>query len=178
MKPEPKRVRVAKLGKVVGLKGEIKLYIDSDFLEQFEANEVLHLKDGTPLHIEYYNPQREIVKFQEFSQREEVAKLVNADLFSSVEDTRKKCHLKEGEYFWFDLEGLRVEDGERVLGRVKSVDRIANQDYLLVQTDKTLLEQKMAKQFYIPYVDAYIQAVDLEEGVIHTQNGYLLLESL
>ncbi len=178
MKLEPKRVRVAKLGKVVGLKGEIKLYIDSDFLEQFEAGEVLHLKDGTPLQIEYYNPQREIVKFEAFSQREEVAHLVNADLYSSVEQTRELCRLEEGEFFWFDLEGLKVYDQEKLLGSVKSVERIANQDYLLVETAKALVEQELAKTFYIPYVDAYIKSVDLDAGEICTENGYLLVESL
>ena len=56
-------VYVAKIGKTVGLKGQLKLHIDSDFPEQFKKNLILYTDKNQKLVIESYNATSKAVKF-------------------------------------------------------------------------------------------------------------------
>ena len=63
------KLYIAKVGKSVGLKGESKLITDTDFLEQFSPGSRFQTKRGE-LVIEYYNPSRGLVKFENVSTQE------------------------------------------------------------------------------------------------------------
>ena len=51
-------LEVAKLGKVVGLKGALRLHNLSDFLAQFKAGAVFKSKDGQELKVKRFEPSR------------------------------------------------------------------------------------------------------------------------
>ena len=168
---------VATIGKVVGLSGELKLHSHSDFSEQFVEGAKFILNNGNQIEIESYNPNRSLVKFYHFNVREDAAKLTNQKLFTTVDESRKNCILGEKEFFWFDIVGLDIIDDGKNLGKVKEVERIANSDYLLIETDKQLLKDGLPKRFYIPYIDRYVIKVILGSGLIKTIDAYGLLES-
>ncbi|WP_187647874.1 ribosome maturation factor RimM [Nitrosophilus labii] len=170
------KVDVAKLGRSVGLKGEMKLHLISDFPEQFKKGAKFKIADKE-LIIEYYNPNRGIIKFLGINTPEDAKKLTNKIITSSVEDTRKSCKLEEGEYFWFDIIGCEVfENGQRV-GIVKDIQRLPSSDYLLVNTDDELIKSGKAKNFMIPFIDRFIEDVDIKSKRVDVKEALDILDA-
>ena len=170
------KVEVAKLGRSVGLKGEMRLHLLSDFPEQFKKGAKFKIEDRE-LIVEYYNPKRGVIKFLGINTPEEAKKLTNKIITSTIEDTRKSCELKDGEYFWFDIIGCELmEDGKR-LGVVTDIQRYPSSDYLLVKTDEELVKQKKAKTFLVPYIDKFIKDVNIDDKVIEVKEAIDILEA-
>ncbi len=168
--------QVAKLGKTVGLHGEMKLHLKSDFPEQFKPGARFESKRGV-LEIETYNPERDLVKFKGCNSAEEAKKLTNLDLFTSEEKTRQDIKLEEGQYFWFDIVGSSVYEGDLLLGKVLEVERLGVTDYLKLETDEKLVSKKMPNSFLIPYLDNFVLDVDTKTKTIRVQGGFDILEA-
>lgn len=168
--------QVAKIGKTVGLSGEMKLHVKSDFPEQFKPGARFDSKRGE-LEIEYYNAERDLVKFKAFNSPEEAKRLTNLDLFASETQTRESIELEEGQYFWFDIVGATVFEGDLCLGKVTEVERLGPTDYLKMATDEKLTSRGMANSFLIPYLDHFIVKVDTEAKQISVQGGFDILEA-
>lgn len=170
------RIEIARLGKAVGLMGEQKCYLLTDFPEQFEPGKTFFVKNN-PLTIEYFDPERELIKFREIHSREAAQKYTNLFLLSDINSTRENCELDEGEHFWFDIIGCQVKEENLTLGVVTDIQRIGNTDYLLVNTDSALTKSRgLAKSFLIPYIDPYVLEADTSAKAIRTQNTLALLE--
>ena len=171
-------IDIAVIGKCVGLKGELKLHLKTDFPEQFKKNSTFYIDKDQKLKIEYFNENRSLVKFIDYNSREDSTKLINKVLKTTIKESKKNCHLKEGEFFWFDLIGVTIMEENIKLGVVKELERIADINYLIVLTDKKLLDgKKLPKQFYIPYIDRYIEKFDIDEKMIYVKDAYDLLEA-
>ena len=172
------KVEVATIGKVVGLGGELKLHLQTDFASQFQTGAKFTLTNGKSIEIESYNPKRNLVKFFHYNVREDAAVLTNQKLYISEEESRKNCPLKENQHFWFDLIGARVIDDGLVLGTISDIERITTTDYLKITTDSALVKKKLAKSFYIPYIiDVYIDHFDEKEKTLYTKEALALLEA-
>jgi len=156
---------IAQIGKSVGLKGHLKLNLFTDFPEQFKKGRIFTTPRGT-LEIESYNPKRGLIKFKNIDNLEDAKKLTNLKLYSDETQTRDFCKLKDGEYFWFDIIGCDVIEGTQIVGRVKDVQRVLDTDYLLISTADELIAQKLPKNFLIPYIDRYIESVDIQNKKI------------
>ncbi|MCH9812543.1 MAG: ribosome maturation factor RimM [Epsilonproteobacteria bacterium] len=170
-------LQIATVGKAVGLRGELKFYLDSDFEGQFKKGSQFDLKNGDTVEIESYNHQKSLVKFLGFNNREDAQKLTNQKLFTTVEKTRAQCTLEDGEYFWFDMIGVSVYDSSTLLGIVEEIERIGTVDYLVIKTTQILVDNEYSKKFYIPYIEAYIRCFDLDNKRIETEGGLSLLEA-
>lgn len=94
-----------------------------------------------------------LVRFKEISDRN-AADALRGTSFTIPSGDRRE--LDAGEYWPDDLEGCTVvdEDG-RLLGTVGAVEIGAAQDRLVVDTDHGVVE--------VPFVDALVPTVDLEE---------------
>ncbi len=172
-----KKVYVAKIGKTVGLKGFSKLYIDSDFPEQFKKGSKFYTDKNKELIVESYNSKNETVKFETVDSVEEAKKLTNRLLYSSQEDTKDNCKLGENQYFWFDIIDCDiVENGEK-LGTVEDIQRFPLSDYLSVKTSNDLVEKDFAKSFLIPYIEEFILNVDINTKTITVQGAKDILEA-
>ncbi|HIP59887.1 MAG TPA: 16S rRNA processing protein RimM [Campylobacterales bacterium] len=171
------RLQIATIGKVVGLWGELKLHLQSDFEDQFKIGSRFVLTNGSTIEIENYNHAKSLVKFIGFNVREDAQKLTNQKLFTTVEATRENCSLEEGQFFWFDVVGSLVYDGDTFLGTVDEIERIGAVDYLVIKTAEDLVEKEHSIKFYIPYIDEYIKNFDIENKKIETEGGLLLLEA-
>ena len=170
---------IATIGKSVGLWGEVKLHLHTDFEEQFKKGSTFITDKNQKLTIENYNPKRGVVKFLGITTVDDAKRLTNQKLLSSEEDSRENCELSDGEYFWFDIIGCKVVEDSKTLGVVKDIQRITANDMLEIKTDKSLVSQGLEKSFLIPYVkDVYIDRVDLENKTIYTKDAYQLLEIL
>jgi 16S rRNA processing protein RimM len=165
-----KKIDVAKLGRSVGLNGELKIYILTDFPEQFTDGATFYVSDDK-LSIESYNANANTVKFKGINDVSSAKRLTNRVLSVSIEETRKHCILKKDEFFWFDIIGLDIIEDNTKLGRVKNILEYPPTHYLEISTDKHLLDKNVPKLFLFPYVkDRYIINVDLENNLINTKD--------
>jgi 16S rRNA processing protein RimM len=170
------KIYVAKLGKSVGLKGQQKIFIDSDFPEQFQKDSLFFTNKNKKLILESFNKDLNIVKFKDINTIDEAKKLTNTLLYVSKDDTKKNCKLEENQYFWFDLIDCNiVEDGE-ILGKVADIQRLPLDDYFIIHTSKKLQDDGLAKSFMLPYQKEYIKDVNIELKIINTISAKDILE--
>lgn len=173
----PDLLHVATIGRTVGLKGDLNLNLHTDFPEQFKRGSTFELENGTSITLSSYNSERSLVHIVGYDSPEAAKVLTNAKLFTTKEATRERCQLGEGEYFWFDLPGLAIYEGELLIGTLIEIERIGAQDYLAVKTDKSLVEKGMAETFLIPYIDHFVESIDIEAKMIKVNGGIDLLEA-
>lgn len=150
------------IGKIVsthGIKGELKII--SDFFEKdkiFKKGFKLYL---TPLyHEEVINTYRvhknyDMVTFDGYNDINDVLKYIGMGVYIK----RSDLDLKEDEYLLNDLIGYEVYEDSKLLGKVSSIS--FNNNVLLKIDDK----------FYIPFIDEFIEKVDVKTKKIMTRNG-------
>ncbi len=177
MKSDDELIKIAQIGKSVGLKGELKLHLHCDFPEQFKSKALFYTDDKKRLTIERYSQKRSIVKFEGINDVDNAKKLTNRFLYTTKEQSKKECDLKDNEYFWYDLIGSRVYQDDLLLGTVKSIERFEPNDYLVIQTDKKLTERKLPDTFLIPYIDRYIIEFDDISKTVKTKDALDILKS-
>ena len=171
-------VFVAKLGKAVGLQGHLRLFIDSDFPEQFKKGAVFKTNKKLELKVAEYNSSRELIKFENFDDVETAKKLTNQELFSSIEQTKENCKLKKNEFFWFDLISCNVYENDLLLGKVKEIQRYPLNDYLEIITNEELVKKGLPKVFLIPHIfDKYILSVNINDKKIEVKDSLIILEN-
>lgn len=171
------KIYVAKLGKTVGLNGTMKVYIDSDFPEQFKKNAKFITQKNKQLTVENFNSNNSTVKFLDINSVEDAKKLTNSHLFSSIEATKQNCKLKKDQYFWFDLIGCDIIENNEILGKIIDIQRLPLDDYFVIETTKELQQKDLTKQFLIPYTKQYIQSVDIANKKIIVTNAKDILEA-
>ncbi len=171
------KIHIATIGKCVGLYGDLKLHLFTDFREQFTSKKRFKIDTEEELTILSYDSKRSLVRFEGYADRNSASTLTNKKLYSTMEKSLKECELKEGEYFWFELIGVSVEEDGLKLGTVEEIQRIADTDYLVVKSDKNLIEKDLAKSFFIPYIPTYIDRFEKDKRVIYTKNAYDILEA-
>lgn len=182
MPKEPKKqsplLLVAKIGRVVGTKGDLKLFIITDFPAIFTPKATFHTATFETLCIHSYNATQNLVRFEGYTSRESASKLVNCELYSTLEESRVMCRLQEGEYLWQEMIGVSVCDtlGESnmKLGVITDIERIGTLDYLIIATDSMLVSKGLSKQFLIPNIAQFVLSLS-PQGVI-TRNALALLE--
>lgn len=178
---------VAKLGRVVGLKGALKLHNTSDFIEQFKKGAKFSVEfssafktcnnEISELSIKSFDSKTNLVIFENYESPELASKLVNAILKRSLEDTRKYCKLKQGEFFYFDIIGCSVSENNQNLGIIEDIMQVGGGFLFLLKTDENLLNQGLAKEFYIPYNDNFILDIDIKAKQIKAQNSLEILKN-
>lgn len=170
-------LQIATIGKVVALRGELKLHLQCDFSSQFQKGNIFKLTNGNFLEIESYNKDKSLIKFLGYNTREDAQKLTNQKLFTNIKETIENCTLEDGEFFWFDMIGSKVLDDKLYLGDVFEIERIGAVDYLVVKTSDLLIQKELSSSFYIPYIDEYIFKFDKDAKVILTKSALALLEA-
>ncbi len=198
-------ILVAKCGKSIGLKGEIKLIIYSDFSEIFTKGNVFLAKSQnhnlsnpqnlpslnhnpqnlnsppknseTFLTLESFNPHKQSAFFSEIDSIDCAKNLTSSLLYSSAFLSRKYCNLGENEYFWFEIIGRSIVEGGEIIGVVSEIERIGSVDYMLVAVDCAIF----AKYPHIKAKKFYIPYIpryvlSVKNGVIHTKDALGILE--
>lgn len=170
-------LHIATIGKSVGLKGEMKIHIKSDFPEQFKKGVSFFISENESITLESVNHERGLVKLSGYNSPEDAKKLTNKKLYTTIERTRSECHLEDGEYFWFDIEGCSVVEDGKVLGVVEEVDRISVTNYLCVNTNEALVKEGFAKSFLIPFNKPFTIKTDIKEKIITVSGAMDILEA-
>ncbi len=171
-------IYVAKLGKTVGLKGYMKLHIDSDFPQQFKKGVQFSTNRKLTLKVKDFNLSKSLVLFENYENIDLAKALTNQELYTSIEETKKLCKLDKNEFFWFDLVDCEVFEDDKYLGTVSQVHRYPASDYLEIKTCDELVKKELPKIFLIPFLfDTYILDVNTEDKKIVVQKSYEILEN-
>jgi 16S rRNA processing protein RimM len=188
--PNPTSDDWLEIGTIVspqGLKGELRVYSNTDFPERFEQPGVrwlLRPNATEPEPVELLSgrwiPGKGvyIIQLAGVENREQVDALRDCKLLVKASD---RLPLEEDEYHVLDLVGLEVfnqENGEAI-GVVVDIFSAGN-DLLVVNRPSSVVsnEEKPSqkKQVLIPFVKAIVPVVDLEQGRIEITPPPGLLE--
>lgn len=144
-----------------GIRGELKVRSLTDFNE-------IRFQKGQRLFVEY---KREMVEEVICRYRQHKGNVMIAfEGKENINDVEKYCgctiyiaeddihELDEGEYYFRDLMGCQVKINGELVGEVIEVlDMPANAVLRVQLQEKTIL---------VPFVEAFVPVVDLEEGII------------
>lgn len=153
-------MKLLKVGKIVntfGLKGELKILSDSDFLEErFKKGTQLYLEDQTLLVVSNFRNHKGnvLIKVNDLNDINEVEKYKTFDVFVDQESIEP---LKD-DFYLFQLEDLEVYVEGKLVGKVIEVLKPA-QTILRIELED--------REIMIPFVDAFVEEVDLENKCIH-----------
>ncbi|MFD1178101.1 ribosome maturation factor RimM [Paenibacillus puldeungensis] len=165
------------VGKIVnthGIRGELKIWLQTDFPDVRFApkNQLLIINPETgedlPVTVESSRPYKQmyIVKFNEFSNINEVEKFKGYELKVPKEDT---VELPENEYYFHEIIGCRVvsDEGEE-LGVIDSILRPGANDVWVVKLPK-------GKELLLPVIDDVVLDVDVTVKLVkvHLMEGLL-----
>lgn len=153
-------VKFGTILKPVGLKGEVRVFSDSDFVlerlkkgKTFIANHqtltVLKSRSDGNLHT---------VKFKEINSIDEAEKFRQFDLLIDELDASL---LNENEYYFVQLVGCQVYQNQQLIGSVVAVEE--------GQTHENLRIERHHKTFLLPFVKAFIKNVDINRKRIDVQ---------
>ena len=170
-------LHIATIGKTVGMHGDMKFHDKSDFPEQFFNGATFFTNLKKNITLNDVNLERGIIKIAGINTIEDAKKYTNAKLFTTREETRKNCHLEDGEYFWFDLDDCEVYEDGKLLGVVNEVERITISNYLNIKTDENLVKQGSAKSFLVPFQEPFKVDVDVDKKIITLKGAMDILEA-
>ena len=153
---DSKLLHIATIGKAVGLFGDMKLHIKSDFPEQFKKGAKFFISKKRTIELASVDFERSLVKIVGVNNPEDAKRLTNEKIYTTYEDTRENGVL---------------------LGIVDEVDRIGPTDYLEVITDQVFVDKKLSKTFLIPYQDRFVLSVDVDKKIIEVKGAIDILEA-
>ena len=149
------------IGKIVGtfgIKGELKVYSESDFIdERFKkGNEIILKSNKTEITVKVsscrIHKNNVLITINELYNINDVEKYISYDIY-----TLQELELDEDEYYIDDLVGLEVYNDKNVLiGKVIDVISIPSNDILEVE--------KNGKKVLIPFINDYI--VEITDKII------------
>jgi 16S rRNA processing protein RimM len=158
----PRLVPIAEVQRPHGITGElrVRLYNEASDLLLQKPQVVLRLADGTErtLRLAAVRPNNQVllVRFEGVVDRN------GADLLRGAIVSVPREMLpppEEGEVYLCDLEGARVVDGEREVGKVVGIRNFPTCDALLVEKpDGTNIE--------VPMLPAFVVSADPDKGIV------------
>ena len=170
-------LKVATIGRPVGLRGMLRLRDESDFPAQFVRGARFFLSDGREVEISHFDAARGCVKFAGFDDVDTARTLTGQALFRTIEQTRELCPLGEGDFYYFDIIGLSVSQNGALLGVVSDIIETGGGHLFCIATDGALVERGLAKEFFIPYNDHFVVEISLSAREIRVQNSLEILEN-
>ena len=166
--PTPAQTDHVSVGRILGphgTSGQLTARIYSDAPNRFDPGEKLFCNDSL-LHIVYSNRTRGdqiILQFEGFDSVDAARTLVGQWLTILKETV---AQLPEGEYFHFQLLGMRVvTDLDEELGELSEVIETGSNDVYLVEGD--------SGQILLPAISSVVLEVNLEQRVmlVHLMDG-------
>ena len=163
-------ISIGRVTKTHGLKGDLKFYpsINETWVAKIKQ---IRLSLENPL-INFNNYQIHsisgkdsplIIKFKDVDSIEDASLLTGQTLYISQD---KFPELPEDEYYWFQIEGLKVfDESGRYYGNIEEIIRTGSNDVYVVRDDE--------KELLLPMIDSVVKVINLEEGklIFHPMEG-------
>ena len=152
------------LGKIIdtfSLDGSVKIFsttTNQDIRYKKGKKVIISREEKLELTVSSYRRSSsfDIVKFKEINTVEEAIQLKGKEVLV-IKDTND---LKEGYYFYSDLVGCSIVSEDKELGKVIQVEEFPAQITLRAKT-------KEGKEFFVPFVKAFIRSVDIDNKIIN-----------
>jgi len=154
------KIRVGKIVKGFGIKGEVKVKIFTDFPEKrFKSKKILYIERETGfldvvIESVRYHQEHALIKFVGYPDLTSVEHLAQSDIYVD----RSSIDTKENVYY-FQLMNMEViDENDKVIGIVSDVMETAAHAVIRIKTE--------GKDILIPYVDAFILDVNDKKNQI------------
>lgn len=155
---------IGQITSVYGVKGWVKLYSHTDPIDGIFKYPSWWLKTSTGWKSIELNQGRLqgrglVASIKGYTDRDEVKALCGSDIYIEQKELPK---LDEGDFYWSQLEGLRVITKEGIfLGKVQQLMETGANDVLVVKACEGSHDRE---ERLIPYVpDMYVLNIDLEQ---------------
>ncbi|CDZ99521.1 Ribosome maturation factor RimM [Jeotgalicoccus saudimassiliensis] len=153
------RIKIGKLVNFHGVRGEVKILSNSDFLEdRFAAGNTVEIA-GRTLTIDSYRTHKNfhMLKFEGVSNMNDILHLKGEDVF--IEESDEDLDLDDNEYHVKDIVGLTVInlDDNTELGKISEVMFTGANDVWVIQGER---------EYLIPYIEQVVKTVDIERGIV------------
>ncbi len=156
-------VAIASVLTSFGVRGEIKARILTDFPERFKKTKEVYLvaKNGEysrhTLQSSRFHQNYVLLKLSDIDSPEEVARYRDWSISVTPDNL---VPLEEGEYWHFQLKGLKVIDQNNIYrGRVFDI-------YSYPGCDQYAVRDETGHELVVPAVERFIKKVDLDNGCI------------
>jgi 16S rRNA processing protein RimM len=153
-------IKLGKISGVFGVKGWIKVYSHTSPREGITNYSPWVLKgrgDDQVVDVLQGQPQGKtiVARLDGVDDRNKAETLIGLDIYVQREQLNS---LPAGEYYWSDLEGLKVYNlADEYLGIVDYLIETGANDVLIVKGDDN-------QEYLIPYIGHVVQTVDLQAG--------------
>ena len=151
-------VYIGKTVSTFGIKGELKVISDFECCNKAYkiGNKVLinnmeHTISGVRYHKNYI-----LLEIDNLKNINDILKYVGFNIYIK----RMDLHLDADDFLYKDLIGATIMDEGANLGKVIDISYNVN----------LLIKVKGEKEFYIPFVDEYIEKFDLSKKILYTKN--------
>jgi len=155
---------VGQITSVYGVKGWVKLYSHTDPIEGIFKYSRWWLKTSKgwrPIELNQGRLQGRglVTAVKGYSDRDQVKEICGSDVYIDAQELPK---LDEGDYYWSQIEGLKVTTKEGIfLGEVKQLMETGANDVLVVRACEGSHDRE---ERLIPYVpDMYVLNINLEQ---------------
>lgn len=150
-------IRIGKIIKTHGIKGEVKIYPLTDNIYRFDDLNTVYLghgKNKVIIETVRYHKDLVLLKFKDFSNINEVLPYKGEYLYIDAED---RVALSEDQFFLSDIIGAVVYTKEdRKVGRVCQIIQSAGNDVYVIQDDQK------KREYMIPAVKEFVISVDID----------------
>lgn len=165
-------VIVGKIGRAHGIRGDVFIDVTTDEPKRrFTTGAQLRLDDGTQLEVASVRKHggRLLVVFTGLHDRTAVEQLTGRQLFADVPSDEQPSG--QNEYFDRQLVGLEVRSATGApSGTIVGVQHMPAQDLLVIDVD--------GDERLVPFVEALVPTVNLEEGFVQLADVGGLLEDV
>ena len=161
------------VGKIVtthGIKGEVKIKVETDDLSRFEKGNKLYLgtdekniKQEIIIDNVRYQKNMILLSFNNIQNINDVLEYVGLNLYVDIDEVRV-----DGEIYYDDLIDCTCFVGEEKIGVVTDVMEVPQGEILRIKLNS-------GKKVLVPYVDEFIESVDIDkkEIIINPIEGLL-----
>ena len=157
-------IPVGRVTRTHGLKGELKLF-PTDQEDLAVQNDQKILLGEATFKIKSVRGAKSpfIIKFEGVDSIEAAQSLAGQEVLVAREDFES---LPEGEYYRFEIEGLKVfDDTGKYYGVIEDIIETGSNDVYVVREND--------KEWLVPMIDSVVQSIDLEQGklIFHCVEG-------
>ena len=153
----PAFLLIGRLGKTHGVQGEMDFHVYTDFPERLKHGKKVFLgEDKTPIVLDTVRPKNKLmlISFEGIHSPEEARLLTNQEVFVK---TAEVPLLPEGMYYHHELIGLRVFEGEKMLGVLSEILVTGANDVFVIKNVES-------EELLLPDIPSVILEVNLDEG--------------
>ena len=165
--PQKENMVLGKITAVYGIKGWVKIYSFTDPMENIFNYQPWQLKvGGTLKEVKVAASKKHgkglIAKLEGVDDRNIAQTYCGYEILA---DSSLLPELKEGEYYWSQLQNLLVyTESDQLLGKVSHLMETGSNDVLVIKGNKDSIDQKERLLPYLP--DQVIKEIDLETGTM------------